>query len=106
MPCLPNANVPIVPGGRAVGGKLVEIFFLAEFVDPIEGQRRLQTYFLPSLEWDGTDFNPEPPSEFLFGTYSISGPSGPAVPEPGSVFLPGLGVAGMGVRRWRQRKAS
>jgi hypothetical protein len=31
-----NADIAVVPGGRVVGGKLVEIFFLAQFVDPLK----------------------------------------------------------------------
>ncbi len=101
-----NADIAVAPGGRVVGGNLVEIFFLAQFVDPIEGQRRLETFFFPSFQWNGTDFNAEPPSEFIFGTYSISvGPKAP-VPEPLSVSLLGLGLAGICVQRWRHRKDS
>ena len=79
-----NSNIAVAPGGRVVDGKLVEIYFLAQLVDPVEGQRRFETYFFPALQWTGTDFNPQPPSEFLGGTYTIT-----LIPEP-SVMLLGL----------------
>ena len=101
-----NADIGVAPGGRVVGGTLVEIFFLAQFVDPIEGQRRLQTYFLPSFQWDGTDFNQEPPSEFIFGTYSVSVAPSASVPEPLSISMLGLGLAGIAVQRRRRRKTA
>ena len=97
-----NAEIPVVPGGRVTDGLLVEIYLLAQYVDPVEGQREIRTYFMPANSWDGTDFNPEPPSEFLFGSYSIALAPTP-VPEPRSLLLLGMGLAGLAVGRRAQR---
>jgi hypothetical protein len=97
-----SSDIPVVPGGRVTDGALVEMFLLARFVDPEEGQRELRTYFMPAYQWDGTDFNQQPPSEFIFGTYSIARAS--RVPEPGTLALLGLGLAGLG--RSRRRKVN
>ncbi len=68
-----NADLQTIPGGRVVNGELVQVFFLFQFVDPVEGQRRLETTFSPAFDWIGTDFNPGGgSSEFVFGTYAIS----------------------------------
>ena len=68
-----NGDVGVAPGGRIVGGELTEVWLHALLIDPIEGQRELTTYFFPSFQFDGTDFNPEPqPSEHLFGTYTVA----------------------------------
>jgi hypothetical protein len=93
-----GADIPLVPGGRVTDGLLVEIYLLAQHVDAVEGQREIRTYFFPAFQWDGTDFNPEPPSEFMFGTYAITrSPS--TVPEPGSIALLVLGLVAVGVAR-------
>ena len=97
-----NAEIPVAPGGRVTDGLLVEIYLLAQYVDPIEGQREIRTYFMPANRWDGTDFNPAPPSEFLFGSYSVVlAPT--SVAEPALLVLLGLGLAGLVVGRRAQR---
>jgi hypothetical protein len=97
-----NADIPVLPGGRVTDGQLVEIYLLARYVDPVEGQREIRTYFFPAFQWDGTDFNPEPPSEFMFGTYAITR-SASTVPEPGSLVLLVLGLTAAGAARRARR---
>jgi hypothetical protein len=43
-------------------------------------------------------------NNFEFQLDNIATDSAAAVPEPASLTLLGLGLAGMGARRWRQRK--
>ena len=51
------------------------------------------------------NFQASPTDDVLFNLSGTEVTIGPTVPEPASLTLLGLGLAGMGARRWRQRKA-
>jgi hypothetical protein len=102
-----------ITGTLSGGGTVSATFALDDVADGVGGAADFESFILPSTFVDLTSvrfvgFNTTAGSGFGQSAYSaldnIVVNEAP-VPEPGTLPLLGVGLAGMGARRWRQRRA-